>query len=72
MCSTKTINVNKAPPDAHVDFTEAAVRVHALACPKLYALVKKWAVDSIEDFNTESCWEPTGKALLLAGKTKTL
>ena len=33
--STKTINVNKVPPDAHANFTEAAVRVHALARPKL-------------------------------------
>jgi hypothetical protein len=45
---TKTMYEAKVPPDAQTSFTEAAVRFHGLARPRMSALWKKWAKDNIE------------------------
>ncbi len=45
---TRTMYEAMVPPDAQANFTEAAVRVHGLARPKLSAFWKKWAEDNIE------------------------
>jgi len=45
---TKTMYEAKVPPDAQSNFTDSAVRVHALARSKLSVLWKKWALDNKE------------------------